>query len=1411
MVLTWLRNWIDLKPKARSRRPIRPFRLRAERLEDRVTPSATLLKDINAHTGDAFSAYGNANAVDLNDRLYFFADDGTHGAELMSSDGTAAGTTLVKDINPGPTGSAQLYADPSIVVANGELFFSADDGVHGAELWVSDGTAAGTHMVKDINPNTYPSAPPSTDGMSSNISSLTAFNGKVLFSADDGTHGQELWISDGTAAGTHLVQDINPTVIPGQPQITQGSYPENVTVAGNNAYFAADDGQHGNELWVTNGTSAGTHLVKDIAPESGLQFNGSVSSNPSNLVATANGLIFFTTADGNIWKSDGMAAGTVTVAETGPNFVSNLFAVGNEVYFHTYDSVQGNALLMTDGSASGPTLLAVVAGPSATNMPENFTFANVAGTPEFVVAPSPGATGTQTTPQLWKTNGSPAGTVKVTDLPALPANVFMPGSVASYGNQLYFDIGQTLWTSNGLTGNTHAVETFGGATYATGPMTIAQFRNQVFLAADDGIHGDELWETNGTAAGTSMVADINPKTLDSNPQNFTTIGNVTYFSASDGSNGYALWKTDGTPNGTAMIKDVAPNPNPAGSPITYPYFNGASIGNFTTFQGKLYFTASDANGAGTHLWRSDGTAAGTIELTGGEEGGGPVSVQSPTIVGNTLYYTITNNSGTTGLWKINGSNGGAALVTEQHTDQLFLYPLAGETVEDIAPFPVGSPVIQDLTAVNGTLFFVGYDTAHGSELWATDGTAAETHMVMDINPTVLPPSFPGDTATATGSNIRDIVSLNGRAYFIANDGTHGSELWTSDGTAAGTHIVKDVNPGPTGSLDYSSNPGGSQPNLWSLGGKLYFNADDGVHGQELWISDGTAVGTQLLKDIHPNNLPPPMASEAPVIGSDIQNLTEVNGEIEFSADDGVHGQELWKTDGTTAGTMLLKDIWAGTAPNYYGGPPIPNGSNPYDLTNVNGTLFFTATDAAHGEELWMSDGTANGTTMVTDLNPGPASVFDPWNAGAIAPAPAGGVLVAADDGTHGRELWDINLSPPQTTGTPTTVNAGGSYTVTEGNSLQLHASVSGVANSSNLTFTWDLDGDGKFNDAKGANPLVAGSQLRAMNLTGGPTAHTISVEVTDRTGHEIGVGTAVLTIKDAPLVVSGFTYDVTEGQKFNRNVATFQDIGGTEDLSHYSAIINWGDGTSSVGNVIRDGSQLRVAGAHAYANHGDFNVQVAISEDGGNPTIATTTVHVHDAGISANRTYLSQTVGRSFTQPVASFKDRNPLGNISTFSTTINWGDGTTSVGTLVANASGGYNVMGTHTYATANDFTIKVNIVDAGVTTTVTSNAHVIVGQITARGLTAVGTATLDSTYAIAAFTDSDRSATANLFSASIAWADGTTSTGTIERDGNGGFRVIGDHRYGSTGLRSVKVTITDGTGRSATTIGTARVMGMM
>ncbi len=333
-------------------------------------------------------------------------------------------------------------------------------------------------------------------------------------------------------------------------------------------------------------------------------------------------------------------------------------------------------------------------------------------------------------------------------------------------------------------------------------------------------------------------------------------------------------------------------------------------------------------------------------------------------VGGTLYFSAWDPFHDYALWRSDGTEAGTRLVRD-------IWPGGCDATTGRGCGSSYSP--HDFTKLgDGTFLFAARDPTHGDELWRSDGTAAGTRLVRDINP------GGGD------SQPEWLINIGKRVFFYADDGTHGHELWRSDGTAAGTRLVRDINPGGTFGI-LGSRPGGGLERLVNIAGTLFFAARDGTHGNELWRSDGTASGTKLVRDINPGS------KGSYFLGS---SLTAIGKKVFFAADDGTHGNELWRSDGTAAGTMQMSRT----------------GGWIDDLTSVGQTLFFRAYTPAYGIELWRSDGTAAGTRLVRDINPGGGSSgpfrccrlsFDPTPMANVA----GTLYLSADDGTHGYELW----------------------------------------------------------------------------------------------------------------------------------------------------------------------------------------------------------------------------------------------------------------------------------------------------------------------------------------------------------------------------------------------------------------------
>jgi ELWxxDGT repeat protein len=385
----------------------------------------------------------------------------------------------------------------------------------------------------------------------------------------------------------------------------------------------------------------------------------------------------------------------------------------------------------------------------------------------------------------------------------------------------------------------------------------------------------------------------------------TTYNGKVYFQATDGQHGIELWVSDGTQAGSSMVADIWPGAGSSG-----PYY-------LTTGAGKLFFTAIDSL-HGTELWVSDGTSAGTM------------------------------------------------------------------MVSDINPGPGSSVNLPCITELNGKVYFAADDGVHGTELWVSDGTSAGTAMVKDIYPG-LTSSSPFGFSAAIGEWVRQFTVFNNKLYFRAYDPVNGIELWCTDGTTGGTTMVADIWPGPNSSVPFA---------MTELNGKLIFTAGDSLHGSELWVTDGTSAGTSLLKDMRPG-----IASSDP---ADFSAYTLYHNKLYFNARTDNEGMELWSTDGTSAGTAMVKDIWPGAGDSYAG----MEGFLVY-----NDKLFFNANDSVNGKQLWVSDGTTAGTTLFKIL-----SSYTPCNS-----YPTGFVnynnrmiFVASTDSVNGVQLWTSDGTPAGT-------------------------------------------------------------------------------------------------------------------------------------------------------------------------------------------------------------------------------------------------------------------------------------------------------------------------------------------------------------------------------------------------------------
>lgn len=447
-----------------------------------------LLKDITRGRIGSYPRY----LTDVRGTLFFTASDGRHGWELWRSDGTSPGTVMVKDIWRGK----QQSWPQQLTAVGDELFFTAYDGIHGREVWKSDGTRSGTVMVRNIHPSVVDNHYPED---------LTNVDGTLFFTAEDGVHGRALWKSNGSRHGTKLVKDLDP----------RGPYEEEdrnfgyFSAVGRSLLFSADDGTHGFELWRSDGTRDGTVLVEDIAP-------GEESSAPRRMTAIGDTLFFSATNDfgRELWTSDGTVSGTARITDIGPPDYGDEYGpyplgrLGDRLVFYQKGHEAGWGVWISDGTTAGTRNLAHVgeaSGPGGLlrrgRDRELYFYTRYDG--------------------LWKTNGTAAGTVEVTDLPnnddfCYPSWLCWDvGYMVSTGDDLYFSLhdlalGTELWTSDGTARGTGPVEDFVRGHYGTYAQYLTESDGTVFFVGQDPRHGPEVYRVGGPPPGVPKCDGLKP-------------------------------------------------------------------------------------------------------------------------------------------------------------------------------------------------------------------------------------------------------------------------------------------------------------------------------------------------------------------------------------------------------------------------------------------------------------------------------------------------------------------------------------------------------------------------------------------------------------------------------------------------------------------------------------------------------------------------------------------------------------------------------------------------------------------------------------------------------------------------------------------------------------------------------------
>jgi ELWxxDGT repeat protein len=841
-----------------------------------------LVKDINTTGLNQFASSSPSNFVRFGSRVLFSTRPPTGGAALWSTDGTANGTQHIIDIK------AYSPAPSRFVALNGKVLFNLTSDSTGEELWTTDGTAAGTRLLTDS----------ATGFAFAGPRDRIVYHDRMIFAAtahvpgEFSYRGNAVWITDGSSSGTRALA--------AAPYWGSNSH---VVLFKDALYFAA-----GGFLWKSDGTESGTVKVKAVST--------------MKIAVTSFGLFFmgFTKGVGwEPWVSDGTEGGTHPIGSTAradgdglghvtSDDTSYATAFGDRVLFTATDLTMVRGLWISDGTAAGTH---VVHDLSSAYVNYRDPLLTIAGDRAFfsTYTSSSGI-------ELWKTDSTEAGTTMVLDIAPGEQSSGI-SSLVAVGDKVYFSALTNpysgpwmLWVSDGTSAGTHKVKD----SYPIVAGIPTNIDGILYFSGSDDVNGQEPWKSDGTDTGTSMIANLYPESgPPSDPFELVAAGDWVYFKASSNGKTFTLWRSDGTSAGTLNVG-------------LYPYFSVA-IGRSLLFS---YYVYERINGS--YLERgvygtSDGTPEGTAYSDALTRRFPPFSYPYR-VLGDKLLLA----QGESSLWAATIASdappvplgvatpycpanfAGRLLFLDKNQQSLMTTDGTLKGTYEIARLgdPAGCPVV-----FKGNVFF---STTNNSTLerkiWKTDGTFDGTTVVMSFPPGVytgftaagrnLFIILDGDLWVTDGTEggmhrlpVRlgtlPLMPVGDRIVFPKFDAATGVELWTSDGTVPGTHIVTDLYPGPEG-----SNP----KSLATIGALVYFQANDGLRGNEPWVTDGTAAGTKLVADIEPG----PEGSMGSSWSGWPDGFVQAGNRIFFTATTRALGRELWAMSLDATPSLTIDDL-----------------------------------------------------------------------------------------------------------------------------------------------------------------------------------------------------------------------------------------------------------------------------------------------------------------------------------------------------------------------------------------------------------------------------------------------------------------------------------------------------------------------